>query len=371
MISGAPVDGEGWVSSLENNWICGVDLLGSLFFLLSRYEEVVRHHRDEHDRFPCSASLLGQEGGLDRPLGNEYLEFLWGLMRRIWPGLKRRSRQFRTRCYPYDIDWPSLYWNCPLTGVIRAAGKLLVRQRNPPAALGILRGRLLAPGSRRRWDPYDNIGWILDQSDHHGLTSTFYYIPSRTDLERDPGMPINHPQVEAQWREIAARGHEIGVHPGYETYQDEGLLCSQVEGVRKQLRSLGIGQEKLGGRQHYLRWKTPETARFLDSAGLDHDSTLGFAEQIGFRCGICYEFPLYDVKCRRKIGLRERPLVVMDCSVMDERYMGLGTGEEARGAIAKLKDRCRQYHGDFTILWHNTRLCREDERSLYLSALTA
>lgn len=36
---------------------CGVDILGSVFFMLSRFEEVALDDRDNHDRFPAVASL--------------------------------------------------------------------------------------------------------------------------------------------------------------------------------------------------------------------------------------------------------------------------------------------------------------------------
>ena len=39
-----------------------VDVLGSIFFLLTRYEEIVIGTRDRHGRFPASASIAGREG---------------------------------------------------------------------------------------------------------------------------------------------------------------------------------------------------------------------------------------------------------------------------------------------------------------------
>ncbi|MBF0235164.1 MAG: hypothetical protein HQK65_19340 [Desulfamplus sp.] len=54
-----------------------LDIFGSAFFMLTRYEEVVKPERDEHNRFPAWASLAFQENFLDRPIINEYLEILW------------------------------------------------------------------------------------------------------------------------------------------------------------------------------------------------------------------------------------------------------------------------------------------------------
>jgi len=57
-----------------------IDIFGALFFLVSRYEEAVNPTRDQHDRFPSGASILGQLGLLDRAVGNEYIELLWAAM---------------------------------------------------------------------------------------------------------------------------------------------------------------------------------------------------------------------------------------------------------------------------------------------------
>jgi hypothetical protein len=48
-----------------------------------------------------------------------------------------------------------------------------------------------------------------------------------------------------------------------------------------------------------------------------------------FRCGTCREYPLYDLTERRLLHLRECPLILMECSVIAERYLSLGYSEAA------------------------------------------
>ena len=102
-----------------------------------------------------------------------------------------------------------------------------------------------------------------------------------------------------------------------------------------------------------------------------YDSTLGFADRAGFRCGVCFEYSLYDVAAREPLKLRERPLIVMECSVIDERYMAFGTGERAFETMVGLRRECERYNGDFTLLWHNHRLLDRRERELYEAVLDA
>ena len=101
-------------------------------------------------------------------------------------------------------------------------------------------------------------------------------------------------------------------------------------------------------------------------AGLRYDSSIGFAEEIGFRAGVCLEYPVFDLEERRTLALRERPLVVMEGAALDR--LGLSRAD-ASAAIAELRDTCRRYRGAFTLLWHNSRLVYAAERRLYLAGL--
>lgn len=134
---------------------------------------------------------------------------------------------------------------------------------------------------------------------------------------------------------------------------------------------MGIEQTKWDSRQHYLRWRTPNTLRNLDAAGLDYDSTLTFPQVAGFGYGVCYEYPMFDLLTRTPLKLIERPLVAMESSVMNASYMGLGTSMAALETFGRLKDACRRHQGDFTLLWHNSRLTTEAESRLYEKVLDA
>ena len=51
----------------ENVIDIGLDIFGSCFFQLTRYEEMVKSDLDSYERFPVSASLAFQEGFLEPP----------------------------------------------------------------------------------------------------------------------------------------------------------------------------------------------------------------------------------------------------------------------------------------------------------------
>lgn len=345
-----------------------IDIFGSAYFMLSRYEEAVLGERDEHDRFPATASLAYRAGFLDRPIVDEYVEILWAAMKRLWPSLERKRHEPRVMV-SCDVDSPFAFTGGLKTASRRLAGDL-IKCRSPR-----LSGRnLLSLWRARRGDDTADphraaIDWIMDVNERAGRAVAFYFISENTHPKLDNRASLDEPRMRALLRTIHTRGHEIGLHPGYNTYKHPEAMARSVATLRRVLEEEDIDQPILGGRQHYLRWETPTTARLWDDNGLAYDSTLSFADRPGFRCGTGREYPLYDLIARRPLKVRERPLIVMECSVIAKRYLGLGYSDEALALMQGYRESCHRLGGDFTLLWHNSHLEHPRDREFY-EALT-
>jgi hypothetical protein len=364
LIFGADPTASGYFTASDRRIEMGVDIFGSVFFMLSRYEEAVGGDRDEHGRFPATESLAGQEGFLDRPIVNEYVEILWACMARLWPSLRRKTRAFRVRP-SHDVDCPAYYAFYPKREILMAAAGDVLKRRSPARALGRLRSWLeVARGSAR--DPFDTFDWLMDRSEERGWISSFNFIAGgETQFDR-PRYSLDHDMIRDLVSRIHRRGHEIGFHPSYSTVGDEAEWRAELEA----LKSVVPGERVRGGRQHYLRFDAPRTWRLWDGAGLEYDSTLVYADRAGFRCGTCYEYTVFDLDMRAPLKLKERPTIVMESTVISDRYMGLGTGREARDFIGALKGKCKAFDGDFAVLWHNSALTDSESEDLYLSAIS-
>jgi hypothetical protein len=343
----------------------GLDILGSVFFQLTRYEELARPLRDEHDRFPASAALAVREDFLSRPLVNEYVELLWWALARLFPGLKRKRRAART-LLSHDVDWPLLR-SSPTRRIVKAAAGGLVRQRDPGLAVARLRGALARLRDDSDIDPYNTFDLIMRCGERNGLSSAFYFMAGVTEPAFDGTYSLADPWIEKLVGEIHRRGHEVGLHPSYGTYRDPDATRLERENLASLCERVGVHQEEWGGRQHFLRWENPTTWRNWDRVGLTYDSSLGYPRDPGFRCGVCFEYPVYDLLARRQLRLRERPLVVMESSLIDRPA---ASEEQILQAIAQLRTRCRYFAGDFTLLWHNSRLTAPRERRLFERAVS-
>lgn len=352
----------------ETHWL-PIDVLGSTFFMLSRYEEIVTDVRDKHGRFPATASVAHKGGFLERPIIDEYVEVLWAAMKQLWPSLQRKEHKARV-LVSCDVDHPFLIHGGPRRVLRRLGGDFLVRRSLSMAVRTAAAWPLAAIGN----DAFDefrrNIDWMMAANEKQGNRVAFYFIPENTHSSRDRSPSMDEPRMRRLLRSIHERGHEIGFHPGYCTYRYPEAFERSISTLRRVMDQEGIDQFAIGGRQHYLRWDTAKTARLWEQHGLDYDSTLSYADHAGFRCGTCREFALFDLTTSEPLRVRERPLVVMDASVIDESYMGLGHGERALEKITGLKSACLAMRGDFSLLWHNSYFDFAADREIYTSAIT-
>jgi hypothetical protein len=343
----------------------GIDVLGSAFFMLTRYEEVAVGARDVYGRFPASSSIAHREGFVALPIVDAYVELMWSALRRLWPRLERRRRSFRL-ALTHDVDDPLSFLGRTVPRLARqlAADALVRRDR----ALALRRVRSWAAMRRgdHRLDPYNTFDFLMGVSERHGISSAFYFLATKQPSPLDGSYTLDHPWVRSLIAKIHGRGHEIGYHAGFDTYRDAQRTEEEFRRLRAVASELGVSQSVWGGRQHYLRWENPSTWANWERAGLDYDSTLGFADRVGFRVGTCHEFRTFHVRERRPLSLRERPLLVMDRTLFD--YMKLSP-QDALQTVLEVARECRRAAGTLTLLWHNSTLPTAAQRRWY-EALT-
>lgn len=344
------------------------DILGLTYWMLSRQEEVGRTDLDEHGRFPATSSHAFKHGYLERPIVDEWLHVLGQVIQRTWPGIALAQRRFSIKV-SHDVDAPSRYAFKSWKGIACAMAGDVLKRGDVGSAVFAPWIRLNSQTVLHPKDPANTFDWIMDVSERHGLKSAFYFICGRTVPSLDADYEPEHPAIRALMRRIHARGHEIGLHPSYGSYQKPEVIRAEAGRLRRIAREEGIEQPEWGGRMHYLRWEQPTTLRAWADAGMTYDSTLGYADRPGFRCGTCHEYPAFDPVAGQALPLGVRPLVAMECTVMAPRYMGLGAGDAALAKFVQLKNACQAVGGCFTLLWHNSQFDSAAERALYEAVL--
>jgi hypothetical protein len=346
-----------------------LDIPGAAFWLMARIEERGSVPLDLHDRFSAYDAHAWRNGYLMIPVVDEYVRVLHRLVSQVWPGLPLSPVGSLSLFLSHDVDDPYAYRYMPFLKAAKLLTANAVKQRSPLQGLRWMLGLGASRAQIRLEDPCDTFDWLMAQSERANISSAFYFIASDQRCSLDSNYDIRDMPITALLRRIHQRGHEIGIHPGYECFRRPELIKEQVGRLRAGMSLAGINDVELGGRMHYLRWDQRVTPTALANAGLHYDSTLGYADHPGFRCGTCHPFPYFDIDQGVATNLLIRPLVAMECTVLAKRYLGLGATPDAFEVFAGLKQACRRVGGEFSLLWHNSFLFCDAERELYRAVI--
>jgi hypothetical protein len=94
---------------------------------------------------------------------------------------------------------------------------------------------------------------------------------------------------------------------------------------------------------------------------------MGFADIAGFRLGTCRAVRWIDTENQKLTSLVLHPLLIMDNTLSDERYMNLKVDEAFR-YCKNLIDEVKKNNGELVLLWHNNSVEKNNKqyhRELY------
>jgi hypothetical protein len=340
----SPFDTSDWISLwgdgrymvAETYQYIGSDLAAAAFFMLSRWEEAIQPERDIYGRFPASASLAARQGFLERPVVHEWFQLIRNALLRLgaptdW--FPTRNAAFILSC---DVDHPR-HWNHWSDRLRTLAGAAI---RNPRELAFWLKGPIW-----KAQDTFDTFAELATWA--NGQPVQFNFLG-----ERPPSFDCWYDLNDAKLRQlihwIEAAGHTIGFHPSREAFDDTGRFIAEWQSVQALTQ-----RPVVSGRHHYLCFSAPDTWQRWNDAGLQVDSTVGYPDAEGFRCGIAIPFPVFNFHTRTRLQLYEQPLVIMDVTLaLYRRY----TPEAAFEKVRQLKVTTEKVGGQLTVLWHNSSL---------------
>jgi hypothetical protein len=322
------------------------DVLASAFWHLSRWEEGPGSVRDERGRFPGSAALADPA----KPAVD-------ALLQRFREAVGARAPRGFTVALTHDVDVP---WRWSGRRALRGAAaraRAAARSRRRSDLGAELAGLLAAPARRLAGtDPNWAYERIAAAERARGARST-YFVMAGGHHPADGPAPGTYDRLRpAVVTQIAAQGDEVGLHPSYTAAETPGRIGEE----RDRLEALA-GTSVAGVRFHYLRHETHRDLPQLDRLGFTYDSSQGFADALGLRAGLSFPYHPYDLETDAPLGIVELPLAVMDATLAEPRYLGLGAIAGLDAAVALL-ERVAATGGTVAVLWHTDRFSREYAR---------
>jgi peptidoglycan/xylan/chitin deacetylase (PgdA/CDA1 family) len=300
-----------------------------LFDLFTRREEYNSSLLDKYQRFP---HFFSRNKNILEPAVSKFL---------IENGLKTEypeGKKFAV-CLTHDID------------IVAFSRSEVIKQllsRRPQNAL-----KMLYYNTNPKSNPKCNFQDIMSLEEKYGAKSSFYFLAIE---EESLDFNFKIEDLEHELGNIGDNGCEVGLHGGYEAYDNLNRIKIEKERLERVLRKKVVGY-----RNHYLRFNIPDTWEILSKAGFKYDTTLAYPGCVGFRNGMCHPFKPFNLTKSKEIDIMEIPLTLMESTLFD--YMRLDF--QGSWKIAKLLiDTVEKYNGIITVLWHNTSM-KGDKLKLY------
>jgi len=334
-INASPLSSTQKERGLENS----EDLFAHIFFLVSRYEEYLPFAGDDYGRFSAKQSHAYKNNYLHKPTVNINAKEIQKIITRRYPGFIFPEKEY---CYTptIDIDNAYAYLGKSFSRTAGGYAKALVKSDSDD----FLRRKNVLSGKEK--DPYDTYDFQFTLHKKYNLKPIYFFLLGDY-APNDKNLPHANPLMQSLIKNISQKA-ETGIHPSFASNQN----TKKIKVEKKRLGEIS-GNEITKSRQHFLKLKFPDTYRNLIAAGITDDYTMGFADESGFRAGICTPYKFYDLEKEEETNLTIHPFAMMDGTL--NNYLQLSP-EQAIEKVKQIANEIKNVNGEFITIWHNETL---------------
>ncbi len=325
----------------NRSYTISYDLFATVFFLSTAYEKYMILHVDKHKRYDEDKYPSFQKGWYKKPWIHILSEALWNTLKKKFPTLNRKRVNPRLEI-TFDIDHPWKYKNKSIP--IRVGGlmkdvfrrqKRSVRERWMGLILGI--------------DPNDTFEDIVR---HFPPSYTKFFFLVGGSHSNDSRYSLETPELQKIIHNLHQKGYLIGIHPSYMSFLNPGIIQAEINALSESLST-----DITSSRQHFLRYRYPDTFKYLSLAGISHDYSLCMYRDCGFITGMAIPYPWFDLSTNTMTSLQLHPTIAMDTAL--RAYAKL-TVTEALDRIKYIMEETKKVNGIATLLFHNELLSDSD-----------
>ena len=316
------------------------DIFAASFYLLSRYEEYLPCQKDEYGRYAHTNSLAYKENFLHLPLVNIWIEEFKRALKRKFPNIFFKRRQFKCIIsYDIDIAYSYLY-----KGMLRNIGGFTKSLLNGNWSSASDRVDVLR---RKKKDPYDCYEWLDALHLYCRLKPYYFFLVASKNGRYDKNISTNQ-KAFYELIEYYAGKYKIGIHPSWQSGDDLSLLKEELEWL-----AIVADKKIVHSRQHYIRFTLPRTFRHLINNGIEKDFSMGYGSINGFRASVGSSFYWYDLEKEEKTNLLLFPFCYMDANSFFEQKQ---TPQQAYTELIEYYEMTKKLDGLFISIWHNNIL---------------
>lgn len=358
--------GEPMTEVVGNTVVISADIVAGTYFLISRYEEIVRPNvRDVHGRFPGKESLPYRAGFIDRPIIEEWGFQLRTTLRENGFVIPEPAKKIKKVYLTHDVDQLAHFRN--IRGMLGGILRGIKRPKEGQRALKSFMGRVSD-------DPWYTFPFLFRLNaelqsvlgKERCETITFIRSMGLKYKEDKPFPNLLLPDYKQLIRYCRRKEVTIGIHASYEC----GVFPEKI-GEEKSRLEKAVHTEVKYNRNHFMNNREPEDMMQLIYAGITDDFSLGYADMAGFRLGTCRPVKFINPVKKQLTELTLHSLTIMDRTLSDKRYMYMNA-HDAFQYCEQIINSVERYNGELSLLWHNNLVEKSPDlyhRKLYVDLL--
>lgn len=310
------------------------DIFAASFYLLSRYEEYLPHVKDEYGGYKMENSLAFREGFLKYPVVDIWAHKFKAILQSHYPDYTFPKKHYSIQPI---IDVPSAYYY-KSKGILRTLGATLKDVLKLKFAT--IYDRFMVLASLKK-DPYDTFSYIINKQKHTAIKSIVcFQVGDYSNYDKSVSSQSN--QFKTLIKHIGDYC-KIGLRVSH-------LAISENETIKveKQRLEQVINTAVLVSRNSFSKLNLPYTYRTLVELEVQHDYSMGYNNEIGFRASTCTPFLFYDLDYEV-----QKPLLVHSHQCIDYGLLSKTTINDKKKALKLIMHETKQVQGEFVAIFHN------------------
>ena len=307
------------------------DIIETIFFHISRMEEwyCKKTQLDDCDMMKSTEQFLVKNQLYHLPVVDH---LIFAFANAIGLNITPQKTKFRIT---HDID--EVFQDPSLFSSIRRTGGILWRRQKLSAILKVWSAYY------HQRNEYNTFDWML--TDQSNIEKCIYFLAGGT-TKYDTPYALDTDEMKTIFQLCKKRNYHIGIHPSFDCWRSDKLFKKEKEKLEKQ-----INIPIVISRQHYLHFDFKKTPELLIQNKIKEDSSIGYRDLIGFRCGTGFGYHLYNFNEEAPFEFLEVPLIFMDSSLFKETNHDLEkTTERWNTFLAE-----NQFNTKITFNFHNSR----------------
>lgn len=317
----------------ENEFYFPFDFFSASFFFLSCWQEYTTKEKDKKGRFLLKNTIQHNLGCVDKPLVNEYLSFLEDhILEKYGIRLEKRkikNNSSKVALISHDID--HLNWSNK-----EYFKRLFYHILNDVGSITDLYGIVYNSFSVKRKSIFSKIAKI---SKKNGCEGTNFFL---TDYPKSVSRELDN--LDSLFGEI---DFELGHH-----ISDKSIYEQNLKTDLEKYYSI-FPNNNIGERVHTLRFNVNELFEQIEEYNYIYESSLLFAENVGYRTGFTYPHYIYNPLKDTVFKTLSIAPNVMETTVFGKKYLNKNEKDGYNYINSFIKE-SMNYSGHISILFHHS-----------------